>query len=79
MATGLVSDLDKVKVRNRIRELRFAQGEMTQQELATAVGCSRQTIVLLEQGRYSPSLTLAFLIARHFDLTVDAVFEFVDV
>jgi putative transcriptional regulator len=51
---------------------------MTQQELATAVGCSRQTIVLLEQGRYSPSLTLAFLIARHFDLTVDAVFEFVN-
>jgi putative transcriptional regulator len=70
--------LDKLKVRNRIRELRFEHGEMTQQELATAVGCSRQTIVLLEQGRYSPSLTLAFLIARHFDRKVDAVFEFVD-
>ena len=71
-------DLDKPEVRNRIRELRFARGEMTQQELAIAVGCSRQTIVLLEQGRYSPSLTLAFLIARHFDSTVDSVFEFVD-
>ena len=79
MATGLVNGLDKVRVRNRIRELRFAHGEMTQQELATAVGCSRQTIVLLEQGRYSPSLTLAFLIARQFDLAVDAVFEFIDV
>ena len=51
---------------------------MTQQQLATAVGCSRQTIVLLEQGRYSPSLTLAFLISRHFDLTVDDIFEFID-
>jgi putative transcriptional regulator len=73
-----VNELDKLRVRNRIRKLRFAQGETTQQELATAVGCSRQTIVLLEQGCYSPSLTLAFLIARHFDLTVDAVFEFID-
>lgn len=70
--------LEKAEVRNRIRELRFAHDEMTQQELATAVGCSRQTIVLLEQGRYSPSLTLALLIARHFALTVDAVFELVD-
>ena len=57
MVIGLVNGLDKVRVRNRIRELRFAHGEMTQQGLATAVGCSRQTIVLLEQGRYSPSLT----------------------
>ena len=73
-----MNDLDKLRVRNRIKELRFAHGEMTQQGLATAVGCSRQTIVLLEQGRYSPSLTLAFLIARHFDKTVDAVFEFID-
>ena len=73
-----MNGLDKVSVRNRIRELRFLHGELTQQQLSKAVGCSRQTIVLLEQGRYSPSLTLAFLIARHFDLTVDEVFEFVD-
>ena len=50
---------------------------MTQQELANRVGCTRQTIVLLEQGRYVPSLALAFRIARTFGLAVDDVFEFV--
>jgi len=67
--------LDRPELQNRIRELRFAHGEMTQQQLADAVGCSRQTIVLLEQGRYSPSLILAFTIARQFGLTVDDVFS----
>lgn len=66
------------EIRNTIRERRFANGEMTQQELANAVGCSRQTIVLLEQGRYSPSLALAFQIARYFNSRVDDVFELVE-
>jgi putative transcriptional regulator len=68
----------KAEIRNRIRRLRFDHGEMTQQELADRVGCARQTIILLEQGRYAPSLALAFHIARTFSLTVDEVFELVD-
>jgi putative transcriptional regulator len=65
----------KAEIKNRIRRLRFEQGEMTQQELANRAGCTRQTIVLLEQARYVPSLALAFGIARTFGLTVDEVFE----
>jgi len=63
------------KIANRIRRLRFEAGEVTQQALADKVGCSRQTIVLLEQGRYSPSLLLAFKIASVFGLKVDEVFK----
>ena len=48
---------------------------MTQQQLAERVGCSRQTIVLLEQGRYAPSLALALRIARTFEQTVDEIFR----
>lgn len=66
----------KVEIRNDIRRLRFEHDELTQQALADRVGCSRQTIVLLEQGRYSPSLALAFRIAREFGRTVDEVFEY---
>jgi putative transcriptional regulator len=66
----------KAEITNRIRRLRFEHDEMTQQALADRVGCTRQTIVLLEQGRYAPSLALAFRIARSFGLTVDEVFEF---
>ena len=62
-------------IANRIRRLRFEHGEMTQQELATRCGVSRQTILALEAGRYGPSLALAFRIARLFDTTVDAVFS----
>ena len=47
-------------------------------KLVDRVGCARQTIILLEQGRYAPSLALAFRIARVFDLTVDEVFELAD-
>jgi putative transcriptional regulator len=60
---------------NRIRRLRFEHGEMTQQELATRCGVSRQTILALEAGRYGPSLALAFRVARLFGTTVDAVFS----
>ncbi len=66
--------MPKSKLSNDIRRLRFEHGEMTQQALADKVGCSRQTIVLLEQGRYAPSLALAFEIAGVFGKTVDEVF-----
>jgi putative transcriptional regulator len=68
--------MPKAMIRNRIRRLRFDHDEMTQQELANRVGCTRQTIVLLEQGRYVPSLALAFRIARTFDAGVEDVFQF---
>ncbi len=63
-------------VRNRIRRLRFEHDEMTQQQLAEAAGCTRQTIIALEQGGYVPSLALAFRVARAFGLGVEDVFEF---
>jgi putative transcriptional regulator len=63
-------------IQNRIRELRFKNDEMTQQELAESAGCTRQTIGALEQGGYVPSLLLAFRIARSFGLGVEEVFEF---
>jgi len=65
-------------VTNRIRELRFHAGEMTQQELADRVGVSRQTIVATEQSRYSPSLELAFRIARVFEVPLEQVFAFAE-
>jgi putative transcriptional regulator len=64
----------KAEITNQIRKLRFEHGEMTQQTLADHVECSRQTIVLLEQGRYAPSLVLAMRIARVFDARVEDVF-----
>lgn len=64
------------EIRNRIRELRFRHDEMTQQELADLVGCTRQTIGALEREKYVPSLALAFRIARAFDRGVEDVFEY---
>jgi len=58
----------------RLREQRI-QREMSQAELAEALGVSRQTVTLIETGRYLPSLPLAFAIARFFDLTVDKMFD----
>jgi len=63
-------------IRSSIRKLRFEHDEMTQEELAHFVGCTRQTIIALEQGKYVPSLELAFKIARAFELTVEDVFEY---
>jgi len=65
----------KAEIKNHVRRLRFEAGEMTQQELADRVGCTRQTIIALEQGRYVPSLSLAFRIARVFESSVEQVFE----
>ena len=61
-------------MRNRVREQRL-QREMSQAELAAALGVSRQTIISIENGRYLPSLPLAFTFARFFDLTVDKMFD----
>ncbi len=66
------------KVTNRIRALRFAAGEMTQAELAQRIGVTRQTVIAIEQGRYSPSLEMAFQIARAFDVPLDEVFQYPD-
>ncbi|MBN1152163.1 MAG: helix-turn-helix transcriptional regulator [Dehalococcoidia bacterium] len=62
-------------ISNRIRRLRFEHGEMTQEELGRRVGCTRQTIIALEQGRYLPSLELAFRIAWVFEVGVEEVFQ----
>jgi putative transcriptional regulator len=64
------------KVTNHIRSLRFAAGEMTQAELADRVGVTRQTIIAVEQGRYSPTLEMAFRIARALGVPLDEVFEY---
>lgn len=66
------------RVTNAIRALRFARGEMTQAELAERVGVTRQTVIAIEQGRYSPSLETAFLIARALGTTLDEVFAYPD-
>jgi putative transcriptional regulator len=66
--------MPKAEISNQIRKLRFEHGEMTQQALAERVGCSRQTIVLLEQERYVPSLVLAMRIAKTFGVTFEEVF-----
>jgi putative transcriptional regulator len=62
-------------IANRVRELRAARDGMTQQALADAVGVSRQTIIAIESGRYSPSLEVALKIARAFDEPVERVFR----
>lgn len=66
------------RVTNNIRALRFAAGEMTQAELADEVGMTRQTIIAVEQGRYSPSLEVAFKIARALGVRLDDVFQYPD-
>ena len=64
------------RISNRIRELRFFRGEMTQQQLAEQVGVTRQTIIAMEKGAYSPSLELAFRIARVFETPLEEVFTY---
>ena len=64
------------RVKNQIRKLRFEHGEMTQEELAEKTGCTRQTIIALEQGKYVPSIELAFRIAKSFDVPLEQVFQY---
>jgi putative transcriptional regulator len=61
---------------NQIRRLRFERGEMTQADLAERVGVTRQTIIALEAGKYSPSLPLAFRLAQTFQVNIEEVFQF---
>ncbi|MDW3193373.1 MAG: helix-turn-helix transcriptional regulator [Cytophagales bacterium] len=63
---------------NNIRRLRFERDEMTQQQLAEAVGVTRQTIMSIEKGKYSPSLELAFRMAQVFETKIDEVFTFIE-
>ena len=63
-------------VQNRIRRLRFDQSEMTQQALADRIGVTRQTVNAIELGKYSPSLEVAFRIARVFGVPLEDVFQF---
>jgi putative transcriptional regulator len=68
--------MGKSQINNNIRKLRFFEDEMTQQELAEKVGVTRQTIIAMEKGKYSPSLELAFRIARVFSVPLEEVFSY---
>lgn len=68
--------MGKSLVKNNIRVLRFHNGEMTQKALAEQVGVTRQTIVAIEKGKYSPSLELAFRIALAFKVPLEEVFSY---
>ncbi|WP_374103610.1 helix-turn-helix transcriptional regulator [Streptomyces sp. ISL-86] len=65
-------------ITNRIRTLRFERAEMTQAELAERIGVTRQTVIAIEKGRYSPSLETAFRIARVFAVPLEQVFQYTD-
>ncbi len=69
-------DDEKVFIRNNIRRLRFFAGEMTQQELADKTGVTRQTIVAIENGKYFPSLELAFRLTHTFKVQLSDVFTY---
>jgi len=73
---GKKKAMAEFKLTNNIRKLRFENGEMSQQQLADLVGCTRQTIISLEQDRYSPSLILAARIAYVFKVSIDDIFIF---
>ena len=68
--------MSKSRLSNNIRKLRFFRDEMTQQQLAEKVGVTRQTIIAMEQDKYSPSLELAFRIARVFGVPLEEVFAY---
>lgn len=68
--------MSKRRINNNIRTLRFFSNEMTQQQLAEKVGVSRQTIIAMEQDKYSPSLELAFRIALVFERPLEEVFSY---
>jgi putative transcriptional regulator len=64
-----------VALSNKIRKLRFKNGEMTQKHLAERVGVSRQTMNAIENGRHAPTVELAIRIADVFGITVDQLFD----
>ena len=68
----------KGRIHNNIRTLRFHQSEMTQTDLAKQVGVTRQTIIAIEQGKYSPSLELAFKLARALERNLEEVFQYAE-
>jgi putative transcriptional regulator len=68
--------MTKSRIRNNIRKLRFHCSEMTQQQLAEKVGVTRQTIIAIEGDKYSPSLEVAFRIARVFGVPLEEVFRY---
>ena len=68
--------MEKGRISNNIRKLRFFRDEMTQQQLAEKVGVTRQTIIAMEQDKYSPSLELAFRIAYVFGVPLEEVFTY---
>ncbi len=68
----------KSEIKNQIRRLRFDTGQMTQQQLADKTGVTRQTILAIEAGKYAPSLTLAFKIAKVFGAALEEVFQYED-
>lgn len=68
--------MSKLVISNNIRKLRFYHNEMTQKELAKKTGVSRQTIVSIENEKYSPSLELAFHIADVFGISIEEVFSY---
>jgi putative transcriptional regulator len=68
--------MTKTRIRNSVRKFRFHNSEMTQQQLADKVGVTRQTIVAIEGDKYSPSLEVAFRIARVFGAPLEDVFQY---
>ena len=70
--------MSRAQIRNNIRRLRFDREEMTQQELAEKVGVTRQTVIAIEGDKYSPSLEVAFRIARVFGVPLEQVFQYED-
>jgi len=69
--------MSRGRIHNNIRKLRFFHGEMTQEQLAKKVGVTRQTIIAMEQDKYSPSLELAFRIAYVFGVPLEDAFSFI--
>ena len=72
-----MSKLEEVKLddlKNKLKQFRFMNGELTQQELAEKVKVSRQTILSIEKGKFNPSVRLALLIAKVFDVSIEEIF-----
>jgi len=70
--------MNDIVIRNQIRALRLARGSFTQEQLGAACGVTRQTIIALEAGKYSPSLELAFKLALALGTTLDEVFQYAE-